>query len=488
MSKEKYKLHPISALINFVKVLKEMLLPLIVIILANGFGGDSGFLGNLFTFGMYGIILLLLLISGYVKWKRFRYWFEDEELRIEYGLFVKKKRYIPFERIQSLNYTEGIFHRPFGLVKVKVETAGGGATKEAEAELTAITKAAAEQIKKEMLAAKVRDPQLQEVELNEETLEIKEKPPLYTMSQKDLIILASTSGGIGVFFSGLAVLVSQLSDVIPYEAIYNEIVVFIRFGVLMVALAIFAFILVAWLASVILTFINYYQFTIRLEDEDIIITRGLLEKKKMTIPLSRIQAVRIIESPVRELFGYAAVVVDSAGGSLTDKDETMRLFPLIKRAQLNELLHLIFPQLNLEPSFTLVPKRSRKFFYRLDYLWIIPVVGVTTYFFFPYGLLSLLLIPLSFVLGIWQHRTAGFYKNNLQLVARYRVFSRVTIWMEKKRIQSMTQRTTYFQKKSGVSSIQTNIKSGGGSTEATIPHIELEDAEALLEWFEPNRK
>ena len=99
------------------------------------------------------------MVSGIIKWKRFRYWFEEDELRIEYGLFVKKKRYIPFERIQSLNYTEGIFHRPFGLVKVKVETAGGGATKEADAELTAITKAAAEQIKQEMLQAKNKLPE-----------------------------------------------------------------------------------------------------------------------------------------------------------------------------------------------------------------------------------------------------------------------------------------------------------------------------------------
>ena len=401
---------------------------------------------------------------------------------------MKKKRYIPFERIQSLNYTEGIFHRPFGLVKVKVETAGGGPTKEAEAELTAITKAAAEQIKKEMLGAKIKTSESEEAERVEESVEIKEVPPLYTMSQKDLIILASTSGGIGVFFSGLAVLISQFSDIMPYETIYNEIMVFIRFGVLMVVLAIFAVVLVAWLASVLLTFINYYQFTIRLEDEEIIVTRGLLEKKKMTIPLARIQAVRLIESPIRQMFGYASVAVDSAGGSLTEKDETMRLLPLIKRAEVDKLLHIIFPQLDLEPEFTLVPKRSKKFFYRLDYLWIIPVVGVTTYFFFPYGLLSLLLVPLSFALGIWQHRTAGFFKNDLQLIARFRVFSRVTIWMEKKRIQSMTQRTTYFQKKDGVSSILTSIKSGGGSTVTVIPHIEQEDAEALLEWYEPHRR
>ena len=44
MSKEKYKLHWITAVINFVKVLKEMIIPFIVVIVVNGFGGseDSG--------------------------------------------------------------------------------------------------------------------------------------------------------------------------------------------------------------------------------------------------------------------------------------------------------------------------------------------------------------------------------------------------------------------------------------------------------------
>ena len=97
---------------------------------------------------------MFILISGIIKWKRFVYWFEDDELRIEYGLFVKKKRYIPFERIQSLNYTESILHRPFKLVKVTIETAGSGSAKEAEAELTAITKEAANQIEMEIAIAK----------------------------------------------------------------------------------------------------------------------------------------------------------------------------------------------------------------------------------------------------------------------------------------------------------------------------------------------
>ena len=101
---------------------------------------------------------MVVFITGIIKWKRFVYWFEDDELRIEHGVFVKKKRYIPFDRIQSLDYTEGILHRPLKLVKVKVETAGGSASINAksEAELTAITKEAADRIEVVISEAKRR--------------------------------------------------------------------------------------------------------------------------------------------------------------------------------------------------------------------------------------------------------------------------------------------------------------------------------------------
>ena len=87
--------------------------------------------------------IILSLIIGIISWLRYTYRVEDGELRIESGVFVRKKRYIPFERIQSLDFSEGILQRPFGLVKVRVETAGSSGSQDAEAVLTAITKAEA---------------------------------------------------------------------------------------------------------------------------------------------------------------------------------------------------------------------------------------------------------------------------------------------------------------------------------------------------------
>ena len=488
MSKEKYKLHPISAVINFVKVLKDMILPLVVVVAVNGFGGSDESEGwsSYITSGIYAVVLIFLLVSGIIQWQRFRYWFEEEELRIEYGLFVKKKRYIPFERIQSLNYTEGIFHRPFGLVKVKVETAGGGPSKEADAELTAISKQAADQIKKEMLQAKNKLPDdVGELAPEKETIVKEQARSIFKMSANDLFILASTSGGVGVFFSGLAVFMSQFSNVIPYEKIYDEIVVFIRFGVLIIALIVFLVLLFAWIVSVAITFINYYDFTIKVEDDEITITRGLLEKKKITLPLSRIQGIRVVENPLRQLTGFATVIVDSAGGSLADKDEQIRLLPLIKKSKMNDVLGQVFSNLHLSPEFTHVPKKSKKFFYRLDFLWIVPMCAVVIYFFYPYGLFSLILLPISYFFGIWQHKTAGYAIEDHQLILRYRMFSRVTVWMEKRRIQSITERATYFQKRKNVSSIITTIKSGFGGATSTVPHLDKVDAEKILTWYEP---
>src|SRR5690606_27229953 len=165
MSETYYKLHPISALINFVKGLKELIVPFLVVFGVNLF--RDGGLSAMFNQGWQGLIpviigsvvLIFVLIAGIIKWKRFVYWFEDGELRIEYGLFVKKKRYIPFDRIQSLNYTEGIFHRPLGLVKVKVETAGSGKVGQAEAELTAISREDADRIEQKMEKAKHHLPE-----------------------------------------------------------------------------------------------------------------------------------------------------------------------------------------------------------------------------------------------------------------------------------------------------------------------------------------
>ncbi len=490
MSKEINRLHPISAVITSVKALKSMILPIVIIIVSNGFNFSLNFRSDHFfdtilLFGVWGVAALLALIGGIIKWRTFVYWFEDGELRVTYGLFVKKKRYIPFERIQSLNYNEGIFHRLFGLVKVQVETAGSKGGKP-EVELTAIRKAAADVIELEMRRAKnetvlQRDDQ-EQVQIMEEA---RSTPTIYHMSMRDLLVLATTSGGIGVVLSGLAAVASQFSDIIPYETVFHELADFVKVGAFLIALTVMLVLIVAWVVSVVITLINYYDYTVRIEDNKLIITKGLLEKKRITLPLNRIQAIRIVENPLRQLTGFATVVVESAGGNGEDgNDKKITLFPLIKKHDCLQTLDQLFPDMDWNPTFIRSPKNARPFFYRIDFIWLVPVIGACSYFFYPYGLLSLLLIPLTILLGIWQHKTAGFQINGKQLAMQYRVFSRITLIMEKKRIQSIESTQSFFQKRKNVMSIKATVMSGATGTKGSVSSLEQQDAEKILTWYE----
>ncbi|KGR86068.1 PH domain-containing protein [Lysinibacillus odysseyi] len=483
----KYKLHPVSALINLAKALKDMAIPIVIIAVANGFNFTVDFRDEKFFSQMIPLLILLVVVAftflgGILKWWTFRYWFEDSELRIEYGLFVKKKRYIPFDRIQSLNYREGIFHRLFGLVQVLVETAGSK-TGKPEAELTAITRAAADQIEWEMNQEKLEQQPVEEQMIQMPTGRI-----IHKMSPKDLIILATTSSGIGVVVFGVFAALSQFAEFIPFDWIYDEFAELIQYGVAIVAFLLFFGLLGAWIISVAISLLNYYDFTVTEENERLIITRGLLEKKRITIPLNRIQAIKIVENPLRQPFGLAAVQVESAGGGFTsEKEKKITLFPLISKKEALERLALLFPQFDLyieEKQMIKPPKRARAYFYRIDFLWLVPLVAVPTYFFFPYGLLTAVLIIPVILLGIWQHKTARLFLLDAQLTIIYRHISRITFFVEKRRIQVAEQRQSYFQKRKQLATGRVVVMSGMTGAEAKAYHMEQKDIEHMMDWFE----
>lgn len=502
MSNKHYQLHWITAVLSVLKTLKEMIIPIILLVFVNGVNDTGKWYLDYLTFLIFGFMIIVFFVTGIIKWKRYVYWFEDDELRIEYGLFVKKKRYIPFDRIQSLDYTEGILHRPFNLVKVNVETAGGSASAKAEAELTAITKEAAEIIEIEIAEAKKRKlssiEATEEVdgvdgidgvdEFIEETVEVEPTArTIFKMSTKDLLVLATTSGGIGLILSGAVVFLTQISDVLPIDTIYEEVSVFIKSGIFLLAIAIFLVFLLIWGISVGMTFLSYYSFTVQVIDKDLVITRGLLEKKRVTVPLNRVQSVRVVENPFRQLFGYATVIIDSAGGGIAGEGARINLLPIVKKKEVNAPLQDLFPELILASPTKKLPKRSKRFYYRINLFWTIPAAAILSYYLFPYGLLSILIIPVFYLLGLWRHHSASYQLSGNQLTMRFREINLQTVYVMKKRIQSMEIKQNYFHRRHGVATVSAAIKSGMLAFNANVRHMEEQDAEQILNWYEPNR-
>lgn len=77
--------------------------------------------------------------------------------------------------------------------------------------------------------------------------------------------------------------------------------------------ALFGIIAVVGLIMLVSPFLNYYFFTFHVEDDELIIQKGVLNKERKAIPLERIQSVNITQNLVQRILQLVAVEVETAG-------------------------------------------------------------------------------------------------------------------------------------------------------------------------------
>lgn len=466
------RIHPVGVILTFIKNLKDLIIPAVIFI----FVGSNGIMK---TIGVYGfpLLILVIIISSFISWWKFTYRIEDGEVRIEHGLLFRKKRYIPIERIQTINVSAGLVQQLFGLVKVEIETAGGGV--EAEVALAAIRKNEADLIKEAVALSKKEKGN--EIDHSEEQI-VEEKG--FQMSVKDLLIMGSTSSGIGVVLSAGFALFSQIDDFISFEKIFGHIhflenasvTIFIVLGLIVL--------IIAWILSMIGVVLKYAFFTVKKVNNDLVITRGLIEKHQFIIPKERIQAIRISENIIRQLLGYATVYIESAGGNIKNEQSfSTMLFPIAKTKHISQLLNEFTPDFVMSDHIYLLPKRSmRRYVMRA----VIPSIIISTLlcvFLQPWGYVSLILVPLSGLYGYLSYKAAGWNVAGSQLSIRYRKLSKVTVLVHKKRMQIFENKTSLFQKRADLQTISTTIKAGLGGSQYSLKDIEAEDGEKLANWY-----
>ncbi|WP_010284656.1 PH domain-containing protein [Bacillus timonensis] len=424
---EPRRMHPVAGFLSFLKQLKEMILPFIFLFFV-GPGDDFE------TYYLLGActVIFFMLVYGVLHWYRYTYRIEDGELRIEYGVFIRKKRFIPIERIQTIDVSAGIIQRIFGLVKLQVETAGGGM--QAEAILTAIKEDEANQLR-ELLT---RTKNHQEAEM-----QTKQTRFTYQITPKELLVLASTSGGIGIVISGVLAFLSQFAEYLPFEKLYNSIEKYVSLSILFYIIVLIAlFLLIAWVVGILIMTLRYANFTVVKRGNELFITRGLIEKRQSTIPLTRIQAIRIGENLIRQPLGYATVYIESAGGSM-DKGEDFStvLFPLVKKSAINELLQHFVPNYQMHGIENYVPSKAKwRYMFRgmLPFVIFVPAIVMLSYVFSSWGYLGLLMLPIGVILGFSRYKDAGWKIEDDQLTLQYRFISKITVLHYKKEFNPWT--------------------------------------------------
>ena len=97
--------------------------------------------------GIVVVILIQFYLLAYIRTLRYR--LSEHDLRLDSGVFWKKRKVIPLQKITNANTLQGPLERLFGLGHLNVHTAGHGASTSPEGRLVGLEEF--ERIKEEIM-------------------------------------------------------------------------------------------------------------------------------------------------------------------------------------------------------------------------------------------------------------------------------------------------------------------------------------------------
>ncbi|WP_232824286.1 PH domain-containing protein [Paraliobacillus zengyii] len=479
---EPKRLHPAAIIFRAINTIRQSIFGLLPIILI---ASNDGF----FKYVILGVIVLTIvfIVLNVIGWMKFTYQLDEDQLRIEQGIFIRKKRTISKHRIQSIDLSQNIIHRIFGLTKVQIETAGSD--QDVDAALSAVTFTEGQWLH-DQLKAKRPTTTNSEEKLVEDDTKSEGDYPSRTISFRKLFIAGTTSGSFGIILALLAFLSSQVETLIP-DKFYQETTTWlISQAIETIVLLSILFFIGVWLVGILGTMIKYGNFTITRYEEELYITRGLLEKKQTTIPLKRIQAVGITQSIIRQPLGLATIFVEIAGGE-TDKQEGTNtiLFPLLSKNKIHDFLDEIIPEYSdLPENYTALPKRALPY-YLLRSTWIPILASIAVgIFFIDWIWIPLIILALSILLGILTHRTTGFKLTESMLTLQMRQLSKETIMLKQKRIQAFEKKQHILHREQGLATLKGSILNNFFGRNYILAELEEEDVDRIGDWYSYNNE
>ncbi|WP_262178005.1 PH domain-containing protein [Haloarcula laminariae] len=411
---------------------------------------------------------LALLVGGFAlaRYYRFTYEIEGDTLRVESGVLARQSREIPLGRVQNVDSRQGILNRLLGLSVVAFETAGGAAT---EATLDAVDQAEAERLRTLVqrhgetatapTAAAETDVDTESEKSADPGPDAPAQPAaaghrteeLFEFTLRDLLTYAVVSvrpAAPVLLLVGLPLGIDILTGVLRFNlglvggGSSLSLAVLEAFGppqlVALVVLVGLQFLVAALVLSVALTVVEYYDFRLVREGDDLRYERGLLRRYSGTIPLSKVQTVSIRENAAMRRFGFATLVVETAGYSGGSQESGQGVaIPMAPRPVVYDLASDIEPFGDL--AFERAPTRARRR-YAARFAIVAGVVTAVGYavdtFLLGSGLWWLLLglfvlVPPAAHLR-WRHRgvaldddvlatRTGFWRQTTRIVPYYRV-------------------------------------------------------------------
>lgn len=414
----------------------------------------GGAVGQLVGVAVVGLAVVALLAYEVAHWQRYEYAVTADTFDIRSGVFRRRNREIPVDRIQNVDISRNVVQRLLGIAAVDLETAGGGAT---EAAVRYVAFGEAKRIQR-VLAARKRDAdasaEAEEEETAAETPESSDRDRdaesdelLFDLSSRELALVGLFSFDLRtpglVLFVGYGLLTSRGLGPLPSGDGVALVAVVVAVGLLLVGFS--------WIAGAVSAVLNYYGFRLTRVGDELQYERGLLRRYDGSIPLDKVQTLTVADDPLKRRFGYATLYVETAGYAPGGDDRgSQAAVPVARRER---VLSLVEELEGVAPDPVERPPRRVRQRYAARYLVGIAVVVAAAFgvertvlpglaWFAPVALL--VLVPVAAHLK-WRHRGHALAANHV--VTRNGVLRRQTKIVPYYRVQTVIDSRSIFQRR-----------------------------------------
>lgn len=500
-----HRAHPAYIVTALVRNIRGLIIPIGVLVLSRGFEGG---LSSLITLGLTLVVMLIAGFFGALDWWFFRYALTPENLLVHSGVISKQERTVPYQRIQTVDLEEAPLDRLLGVAKMRIETAATGSG-ESEVKIQAIARDQAQTLRERLLRAR-QEARAGHVSapVDAEALEgvtvtgavAAAGEIIRSLSTGRLLMAGATSGTIGPAAAIVGVALQFADDIVPrswWERVPWEDVESAATSVTVVASLLIIVAILAWLLAIGGTVLTFYGFELRREDDNLMVQYGLLDRRRTTIPIRRIQAIRIEEGMLRQPFGLATVRYESAGQAGRDEGGSGVLFPLMPKKDVTALLERACPDFAAEvthASLGRLPRRSLARYVVADLFGTAVMVVAALLLIrawqdgFPWwSYLALALFPIVAVYDWLQFHDAGWALDDRHLLMRWRSAARVTIITQRRRIQHRATTSNPFQRRADLVTFRVAVAAGGMGGHYALAHLDRADGERLIVALGPRR-
>jgi putative membrane protein len=438
--------------------------------------------GSWLIVGLMAVLFVLFSIGSlYLRWLKLEYRVGAHELRIDSGWLHRTSRAIPFDRVTDVDLEQGPLQRLFGLARVKLETGGSAGGKEEEGVLHTIALDRAEALRDHVRARKGLAPAAPAAAA------VAEGPPLFAMDSRRVLTAGLFNFSLAVI-AGLFGVTQTMGDALGFDPFERQfwIDLFARSGPLRdlimahrIGAATAGTILLILLGigtGLVRTLLREHGFRLDRTETGFRRRRGLLTLTDVSIPARRVQAAIIASGPVRRIFGWWELKLQSLAQDGGKGDHVVA--PLSREPEAAQILaSLHWP---VAPTIAWRPV-SRGY--------VTSFIGILI----PASLATIVAIPLLGPVGLLWLAGAGLaigvrwldWKRARYALDQDSLFVERGWWRHRRnilprpKIQSIDVSESWWSRLFGICTLRLGVAGGSGFSDHHVPALTRAEADAL---------